>query len=196
MNQSVHLARTNPAMFRSVRSAHHRSLHDLPKELTPIPEEKWPQAWEGPSQKIIAAWHSRTFLVQIFDQGGSVRLSVNRTHLDHSGHWKDGITWDELMEIKGQVGYAADWAVEIFPPVEHLVDVANIRHLFLIDPPPFGWVRKPPVVHGETCEKVEHGPDDWLHDEDDDTPYSVGGFRFCGRCHERLNADQQGGTAA
>jgi hypothetical protein len=43
------------------------------------------------------------------------------------------------------------------------------------------------IVHGKTCEKKPH--DKWggyLHGEDDDTPYDVDGWKYCGRCHQVL----------
>ena len=46
----------------------------------------------------------------------------------------------------------------------------------------------PDVIHGQTCEKKPHNNPDggYLHGEDDDTPYLVDGWRYCGRCHRVL----------
>lgn len=99
-------------------------------------------ALEAPlAHRPVEVWASRDFLVQVFDDGPAVRITVNRTTLDGRGRWRDGITWDELHEIKTTIGRGDRWAVEVFPPVEHLVDVANMRHLFLLDDrPAFGWL--------------------------------------------------------
>lgn len=38
--------------------------------------------------------------------------------------------------------------------------------------------------HGTNCEKVEHGSRcGYLHDSEDDSPFSVDGVYYCGRCH-------------
>lgn len=46
------------------------------------------------------------------------------------------------------------------------------------------------VQHGVTCEKRQH--DDpaggYLHGDDDDRPYDVDGWAYCGRCHCVLEA--------
>jgi len=44
---------------------------------------------------------------------------------------KDGITWDELWNAKNALGFADHEAVELYPRVADLVNVANIRHLWV-----------------------------------------------------------------
>lgn len=70
-----------------------------------------------------------------------MRLSINKT--SHNGDtWDDNITWDELQKIKNECGYGDACAVEIFPPDESVVNVANMRHLWLLpEPPSFMWNR-------------------------------------------------------
>ena len=59
-----------------------------------------------------------------------------------SGRWKDGISWDALQEIKSAVGYGDRDAVEIFPAQKDLVNVANMRHLWIVpESIPFAWRR-------------------------------------------------------
>jgi hypothetical protein len=40
--------------------------------------------------------------------------------------------------------------------------------------------------HGINCPKVIHEGDGFLHSPDDDSPYSVDGVSYCGRCHMAL----------
>ncbi len=99
------------------------------------------------SFRPFAAWRSRAFIVQGFkdvtDEGTFIRISVQR--VEHASFRTDAverpISWDELMECKRQVGYADSWAVEVFPPDEHIIDKARMRHLFIVDPSrlPFSW---------------------------------------------------------
>ncbi len=46
----------------------------------------------------------------------------------------DGISWDELQHIKNLAFGAEATAVEIFPPMSQLVNIKNIRHLWLVLP--------------------------------------------------------------
>lgn len=112
-----------------------------PASLKPVPVNLWPADSDG--AKRVAVWRSRSFLVQGFSEaGGVVRLSVNRTQLDDNGAWRDGITWDELQGIKDACGFEDSEAVELFPRSGGVVNVANLRHLWVLPVPlPFGWRR-------------------------------------------------------
>lgn len=92
------------------------------------------------------AWRSRHFLVQEHEDGPGVRLSVCRSDISlETGDWIAGITWDELQSIKRGCGYASDWAVEVFPPDSHIVNVSNMRHLWILPAvPAFGWKPETP----------------------------------------------------
>jgi len=106
--------------------------------LVDIPREDWPVCRIMPS----AVKRNRNFLVQIFDDvKGAIRLSIQRCEFDRKiGHWRDGITWDELQQLKDWAGFADFAAVEIFPPTDKVVDVANFRHLWILpEPPAFMW---------------------------------------------------------
>jgi len=52
------------------------------------------------------------------------------------------------------------------------------------------------IIHGENCEKKDHGTDEWgpaytwKHDPTYDGPYSLGHFWVCGRCHATLTPEQ------
>lgn len=113
----------------------------LPAVLQPVPSDAWPDL-AGMKKKPFFVWRSRNFLVQCFAEEPSVvRLSVARSELDlTTGRWKEGITWDELQEIKRQAGYGDCMAVEIFPADRDVINVANMRHLWVLpEPLAFGW---------------------------------------------------------
>jgi hypothetical protein len=56
--------------------------------------------------------------------------------------WVDGITWDQLQEIKRGVGLGDKLAVEVYPEDKNIVNVANMRHLFVLpERPLFAWAR-------------------------------------------------------
>lgn len=96
-----------------------------------IPQGSWPQSQFDP--KRTAVYFSTEFLVQVFNESnGIVRLSINKTHTGNDGRWVDGIAWEELQEIKNQCGYADYDAVEIYPSNNDVVNVANMRHLWVM----------------------------------------------------------------
>lgn len=108
----------------------------------PIAKHEWTATDPAP----IAAWRNNTFLVQAFAAPNDViRLSVNKTSVKGFTKklhpiWSDGITWEELQAIKSELGYGQMWAVECYPPDDQVVNVANMRHLWLLPKPPnFGW---------------------------------------------------------
>lgn len=110
-----------------------------PDTLREIPRNEWPNA--GPPG-ITRVWRSRAYLVQEYapKTEGVVRLSVNRTTLTGHGRWDDAIPWDELQRLKAEAGYGNRWAVEVFPAEADKVNVANMRHLWLLpEPPVFAW---------------------------------------------------------
>ena len=91
-------------------------------------------------------WRCSRFLAQIYEDSGFTRISVIRAdsrsvaNYDTTGRFSDGISWDELQWIKAQVGYGDRYAVELFPPDDEVTNVANMRHLWVLDEaPPFGW---------------------------------------------------------
>jgi hypothetical protein len=106
-------------------------------------------------QPPVRAWRSSTVIAMEFHDSIPytgplldvppqvfVRLSIQRNaaHLD-PGRIPEPFTWEELMAAKRQIGYGDRWAVEVFPPEEHVVEKAYMRHLFLVDYDriPFAW---------------------------------------------------------
>lgn len=110
----------------------------LTAELVPVPIDHHADALPP---GLIAAWRSNRFLVQLFaPENGGQRISINRAMVDEqTGRWVDGITWDEIQGIKRQVGFGDRHAVEIYPPDSDVINVANIRHIWLVDAPAFAW---------------------------------------------------------
>ncbi|HEY8604710.1 DUF7694 domain-containing protein [Tsuneonella suprasediminis] len=109
--------------------------------LVEIPREEWPIRQPA---KLIRVLRSRDFLVQVFAEPNDVlRLSIQRCAFDRkSGRWVDGIAWDDLQHLKTLAGYGERTAVELYPPDGDMVNVANLRHLWLVrDAPDFMWRR-------------------------------------------------------
>lgn len=107
-----------------------------PACLVRIPRAEWPSERAG----LIEVWRSRHFLVQVLTEAaGLERLSICRT--SHNGaSWNDSITWDELMQCKRECGRGDRDALEVYPADRDIVNVANMRHLWLpAEPVAFAW---------------------------------------------------------
>ena len=131
---------------RRAMASHSRSAaKKRPAVLTPVPMDQWPPAMRLSDLCPVKVFESRQYLVQVFEEGvhyGSIcmRLSVLRVTLQDGGRWDDGITWDELMQVKRDVGYGDCYAIEVYPADQHIVNVANLRHLWVLDKPlTIGW---------------------------------------------------------
>lgn len=107
-----------------------------------IAREDWPDVWTPPG--IQRVWRDRRYLVQQYLDRGMTRLSVNVVATKSSlERWVDGIPWDDLQRIKNQCGYRNACAVELYPPEAEVVNVANLRHLWILpEPPAFMWGAK------------------------------------------------------
>lgn len=107
-----------------------------PNILTKVNESIWPVRYKN----IISVFRSKTFFVQVFKEQNATRLSICRTSIDNNGHWKADIKWEEIQEIKRQIGFGDRLAVEIYPKDKDIINVANMRHLWVLDYDlDFGW---------------------------------------------------------
>lgn len=106
-----------------------------------INKDEWPK--DRPYENVLKVFKSIYFLVQIIQDKDFIRLCINRVDYsfkDGKPVWKDKISWDELQEIKDSIGYENSWCVECYPPRSQIVNVASMRHLWILDQPPeYGW---------------------------------------------------------
>lgn len=93
---------------------------------------------------FVRALRNNQFMVQVYKEEFATRLSINKIAINKDGtRWKDGITWDEIQNIKNNAGYRNFCALEIYPPEDDKVDVANMRHIFVTSEEPlFLWKRE------------------------------------------------------
>lgn len=93
---------------------------------------------------VTEQWYSQSFGIFVFiHKDGTERLMIHRMTLD-GDQWEDGITWDELMEVKRQCGRGEKDFIEVFPKDENIINCGNVRHLWLVDPSkiPCVWAHK------------------------------------------------------
>lgn len=126
-------------MNRATRRAMERENRQQPADLAEVPLGDWPDSVRRHPDRPIRVLRSRDFLVQVFIDRSHVRLSVCRT--SHNGdRWEDRISWDDLQRLKREAGYGDMWAVEVYPVDDETVNVANMRHLWLLDEAPgYAW---------------------------------------------------------
>lgn len=128
---------------RAQRRQLDRDNAKLPTALQEVPRSEWPEA-SLRDENRLRVWRSRHFLVQEFKAPApaQVRLSINRTSIV-GDRWTAGIEWEELQRLKNEVGYSHLDAVEVFPPTVDVVNVANMRHLWVLaEPLAFAWRRR------------------------------------------------------
>lgn len=118
-----------------------------PVLLAQVPRDQWPVMHTA--EEVIEVWRSREFLVTVWRPtgiSGCVRLSINITDIAEGGDattLKDGLSWEDLMSLKRQCGRGHLDAVEVFPADEAIVNIANMRHLFVFDEKlPYVWRKK------------------------------------------------------
>ena len=114
------------------------------KPFKKVPRNQWrgvvPNA-------LFEVYQSDEYLVQIHKEPTGIRLTICSTFVTGFNEingpiWKEGISWDDLQSIKDAVGFEDQWFVELYPPKEFIVNEANMRHLWIIDKPDFGWEPK------------------------------------------------------
>lgn len=131
--------RMNRKERRQQRAENRALLKTKNKELTEVPHEEWPTFPYGKIPMNI--WVSKDYLVQMhISYPDMIRLSVCRSKVKTDGGWEDGLTWDELMDIKRELGFGGWYGVEVYPRDIDIINIANFRHIWLMPVPlPIGW---------------------------------------------------------
>lgn len=107
-------------------------LNDCGSKLQPLHRSEWPFGFQ--TSLPDAVYLSRNFLVQVFESGDYLRLSVTKCKVGNmlkGRTFADGVSWNELQDIKRQVGLGDRFAVEIYPEDDRIVNDANMRHLWI-----------------------------------------------------------------
>lgn len=126
------------SLSRNQRRQLEKENSKQPLTLQQIPRSQWPDNPRPPKE----VWRSRDYLVQVYaEPNGMERMSISSTTL-LGDRWMDGISWDELMLLKRQCGRGDRDALEVYPSDRDVVNVANMRHLWLpVEPVAFAWRR-------------------------------------------------------
>lgn len=126
-----------------------------PVQLTEISRERIEATYPNAKHPPTRVWQSRKYLVQMFDEAPFLgvdvrRITVCRVTLGADGRWEDGLSWDELQDIKREIGYGNWYGVEIYPRDRDVVNVANMRHVWLLSTPlELGWFKSTAETESE-----------------------------------------------
>jgi len=134
----------NRAERRALKAVSRELAANRPAHLTEIPQSDWPPP-RGNAPRPLRCWQSQKYLVQLYEapptDAARFRLTVCRVTLNAQGRWDDQLAWEELQAVKREVGFGSWYAVEVYPPDQHIVNVANMRHLWLCEKPlQIGWL--------------------------------------------------------
>lgn len=118
---------------RGRRKALDKDNRKFKSHLIRLPDDSWSGIKNCPST-TTEVWRSNGFLVQVHDDGypGVERLSICRTSVS-GNDWTDNIAWEEMQDLKRQCGRGDKCAIEIYPADKDIVNVANMRHIWVSD---------------------------------------------------------------
>ena len=118
-----------------------------PVSMREVPHDQWPDAVLRLAARPLQVWRSRYFLAVLWQEPRKInlRLSICRAEIRDDGSWRDGLTWEDLQDIKSGCGFGDVEAVEMYPRDCDVVNVANMRHLWLLAGlSPFAWRSEQP----------------------------------------------------
>ena len=73
----------------------------------------------------LGIWESDLFRAHAYQDKDVIRLDVERKDGD------DGITWDQLQDIKNGCGFFGCDAAEFYPSQDSVINTGNWRHLYI-----------------------------------------------------------------
>ena len=104
---------------------------------------------------LLERWVSRRLLVNLYAESRAqvtedscfLRMVVHFLELRDDGNYREGLTWDDLQEVKRQIG-RGDWCgYEVYPRDRDVINNANLRHIWLLPKHrTIGWVVPNPGV--------------------------------------------------
>lgn len=98
----------------------------LRDEFTTVPPHRWPTGITIPEGLFCLLQNGHLLVFLCERPGGLTLMMVQRRN------GKDGLLWDDLQWVKDAVGLGDHEAIEIYPRGSDLVNVANIRHLWVL----------------------------------------------------------------
>ena len=123
----------NRQQRRALEKAKRVLINTYPEELTRVSEDDPNLPYTSHPQDLDSIWRNKKFTVMVWNVPAGKKMTISRNTWDsHACRYKDGITWDEIMEIKRGIGMGEENAVEFYPPDSEVINIANVRHIWIL----------------------------------------------------------------
>ncbi len=117
---------------RRALAKHKRALiASYPEKLTMVLDGDKSLPYTSHAMDLREVWRSKKFTVMVWNVPADTKISIQRNEWNPSTRrYADGITWDEIMEIKRDIGLGESTGVEFFPADTDVINIANVRHIW------------------------------------------------------------------
>ena len=123
----------NREQRRALEKAKRMLIATYPETLEKVPENDPNLPYTSHPQDLDSIWRSKKYTVMVWNVPAGKKMTISRNEWDsHTGRYKDSILWDEIMEIKRQIGFGEQNAIEFYPPDSEVINIANVRHIWLL----------------------------------------------------------------
>ena len=126
----------NREQRRALAKAKQKWISTLPDVLTLVPDGDPMLPYSSHAEDLECVWRSKKYQVMVWKRQpkdvGS-QLSISRQQWDPTARrYLDGISWDEIMQIKREMGLGQRTCIEYYPPDSETINLANTRHIWLL----------------------------------------------------------------
>lgn len=130
----------NREQRRALEKARRQQMASYPDTLEIVPETDPNIPYSSHPQDIEHIYRSKKYTVILWKIGVGFtgynfgqRFSISRNEWNSKDRrYKDGLTWDEIMDIKREMGFGERTAIEYYPADSETINIANMRHIFLV----------------------------------------------------------------
>ncbi len=130
----------NREQRRALEKVKRQLIASYPDTLEIVTENDPNLPYSSHPQDIEHIYRSKKYTVILWKIGVGFagynlgqRFSISRNEWNSKDRrYKDGLTWDEIMDIKREMGFGERTAIEYYPADSEVVNLANMRHVFLI----------------------------------------------------------------
>lgn len=123
----------NREQRRALEKAQRAYIATLPEKLTRMDDNDPMMPYSSHPEDRIGVWRNKKFSVILWKVPAGEKMTISRNEWDSkTRRYEDGITWDEIQEIKRELGYGERTGVEFFPPDSELINIANVRHIWFL----------------------------------------------------------------
>ena len=123
----------NREQRRALAKVKQKLIASYPDKLTLVDENDPNLPYSSHPEDILEIWRSKKYLVIVWKVPAGKKLSISRQEWNPTERrYKDGITWDEIMEIKHDIGMGNKTGIEFFPADDEVMNLANVRHIWIV----------------------------------------------------------------